>query len=116
MSSLGTSETEIAPKNANTNAEIIVGSISFHAIFILFKYVKIDEALPAKTASLFVPKIVAKLYWGKACKSAGNCTSPPPPTAASIRPPQKAKNPIAKRACSKFIYCPAKGRDLDESL
>jgi hypothetical protein len=40
-----------------------------------------------------VPKTVAKLRVGKACINAGRSTNPPPPTAASIKPAQNAKNP-----------------------
>ncbi|WP_245927061.1 hypothetical protein [Marinomonas alcarazii] len=52
-----------------------------------------DDKVPAQTANLLVPNTVDNACSGNACSKAGIKINPPPPTAASIKPPKNENTP-----------------------
>ena len=84
-------ETQAAPAKELMNAKMAITSKSFQFNLTRLAKENAADAVPQIEASLLVPNIVAGEVFGSAPIRAGICMSPPPPTAASIVPAQKAK-------------------------
>src|SRR5471032_2590595 len=73
-----------------TKAQATAGSTSSHGICTLPIKERAANAVPQAEASLLVPSKEVEAMFGIRLNRAGSCISPPPPTAASIRPAKKA--------------------------
>ena len=86
----GTYDTAAAPMKDMTKALATAGSTSSHGICTLPTKERAANVVPQADASLFVPSKDVEAMFGIRLNRAGSCISPPPPTAASIRPAKKA--------------------------
>ena len=89
--SFGIMATLAAPTNELMVAHTATTAKSFHSKRTLRAKETAEVAVPTTAANLLVPNKVAGAIDGNAFIKAGIWISPPPPTAASIAPAQKAK-------------------------
>ena len=87
----GTKDTAAAPRNDMTKALIAAGNTRLQGMLTLPMYERAANEVPHTEAILLVPNKVAAGAVGNALSRAGIWIRPPPPTAASIRPAQKAR-------------------------
>src|SRR5450830_182166 len=86
----GTADTVAAPKKAMTKAAPAAGTTRLQSITTLRTKDRAANVVPQAAATLLVPSSAAGDAVGSTLNSAGIWISPPPPTAASIRPAAKA--------------------------
>src|SRR5450830_1102088 len=73
-----------------TKALATAGNTSSQGMLTLPTNERAANVVPQADASLFVPSKDVDAMFGIRLNRAGSCISPPPPTAASIRPAKKA--------------------------
>src|SRR6478735_8953543 len=78
------------PSIAAVSAMQHIHNNNFHCSETFLAYWKQAMAVPLKEGIFVVPSKVATGYCGSVTKTAGVCTSPPPPTIESMKPAAKA--------------------------
>src|SRR5450830_1578167 len=86
----GTEDTVAAPKKDMAKAAQAAGITKLQSITTLRTKDRATNAVPQAVASLLVPSNATGCVVGSTLNNAGTWISPPPPTAASIRPAAKA--------------------------